>query len=219
MLTSLAQRLAQARLYVIMDLGYLHNRSLRNVAAALAHGGADLVQLRGKHASLDELRRASDEIRGLLHEAGVPLIINDYPDLAAEVGADGVHVGQNDLTVAQARAIVGHGKIVGKSTHSLEQAISAASEEPDYIGVGPLFATPTKPDYVPVGLDLVRQVRRRVPALPQFCIGGVNRGTLPQVLAAGALRVVMVSGILLADDVETECRELRAMMDKFPIRF
>jgi hypothetical protein len=102
-----------------------------------------------------------------------------------EIGADGIHVGQDDLSVAEARARAGAGVIVGKSTHSLEQAVAAEKEGADYIGVGPIYATPTKPDYVPVGPALIGQVRAAV-RVPQFCIGGINEATLPEVLAAGA---------------------------------
>jgi thiamine-phosphate pyrophosphorylase len=135
------------------------------------------------------------------------------------MGADGIHVGQDDLSVAEARsragAWAGCGAIVGKSTHSLDQAIAAEKEGADYIGVGPIYATPTKPDYIPVGPPLIGQVRTAV-HVPQFCIGGINEKTLPEVLAAGARRVVIVSALLQSDDVPAYCRRVREQLDVSP---
>ena len=127
------------------------------------------------------------------------------------MGADGVHVGQDDLSVAEARKLAGGDVIVGKSTHSLEQAVAAEKEGPDYIGVGPIYATATKPDYVPVGPALIGQVRAAV-RVPQFCIGGVNETTLPEVIAAGARRIVIVSALLQSADIPAYCRRVRALL-------
>jgi thiamine-phosphate pyrophosphorylase len=124
-----------------------------------------------------------------------------------------VHVGQDDLSVDTAREQAGAEVLVGKSTHSLEQAIAAEREGPDYIGVGPLFATPTKPDYKPVGLELIGQVAAQV-RVPQFCIGGVNERTLPEVLAAGAKRIVIVSDLLGSADIPAYCRRIRDMLQR-----
>jgi thiamine-phosphate pyrophosphorylase len=136
-------------------------------------------------------------------------VINDHPLVAAEIGADGVHVGQDDASLADVRAVFPG--FVGKSTHSPAQARVAVAEGADYIGFGPMFATATKPDYVPIGTDDIRAVHAEV-GVPIFCIGGVNSSTLPRVLAAGARRVVVVSAILLAGDVAATCRELRRML-------
>ena len=138
-------------------------------------------------------------------------ILNDHPELVSEMGADGIHVGQDDLSVAEARAQAGAGALVGKSTHSLEQAIAAEKEGADYIGVGPVFATPTKPDYVPVGPALIGQVRAAV-RVPQFCIGGINEQTLGEVLDAGARRVVIVSALLQSRDMAAYCRRVREQL-------
>jgi thiamine-phosphate pyrophosphorylase len=127
-------------------------------------------------------------------------------------GADGVHVGQDDLPVTRVREVVGPEAIVGLSTHSLDQATAAVALKPDYIGFGPLFATPTKPDYVPVGLEDIREVHARVD-LPVFCIGGIKLENLETVLAAGARRVVIVSGILQASDVPGYCGECLSLLD------
>jgi len=122
-----------------------------------------------------------------------------------------VHVGQDDLSVTETRRIVGESCFVGKSTHSLAQATAALAEGADYIGFGPLFATGTKPDYVPVGLSEIEEVERRA-AVPVFCIGGINLERLPQVLSAGARRVVIVSALLLAVDVRAYVKEVVVTM-------
>lgn len=141
----------------------------------------------------------------------MPLIINDHLEIAASVGSEGVHVGQDDDAVAKARAAVGPGVFVGKSTHSLAQAVAAEAEGADYIGFGPLYATGTKPDYVPIGLHDITEVHRQV-QLPIFCIGGVNAERLPEVLQAGARRVVVVSAFLLAPDVQAYVRQIKSSL-------
>jgi thiamine-phosphate pyrophosphorylase len=173
-------------------------------------GGVDVIQLRGKNESLAELVRLTDELHEMTASASVPFVVNDYPEVARARPVEGVHVGQDDESVAQARQTVGRPVLIGKSTHSLDQAIAAANEGADYIGFGPLFATPTKPDYIPIGLDLISEVHRRV-TLPIFCIGGIKLHNLSEVIAAGAKRVVIVSGLLQADDISeyaASCKKL-----------
>jgi thiamine-phosphate pyrophosphorylase len=199
---------AQARLYAILDLGYLFPQNAAAMTRALLAGGADVLQLRAKNTPPGQIASLALEILPICRSASIPLIINDYPEIAAEVGADGVHIGQDDGTVAHAREIVGPGKIVGKSTHSLQQALDAAAEEPDYIGFGPLFATPTKPDYKPIGLDHISEVHRLVNC-PVFCIGGIKPHNLGKVLACGACRVVIVSALLQAPDPEAATRQIK----------
>lgn len=203
--------LQSARLYGIVDLGYVTPDLLETMTASLIEGGIDILQLRAKgHASGDVLAMGR-AIHAITRAAGVPLVINDHPSVAAEIGSEGVHVGQDDDAVAQARAIVGNQCFVGKSTHSLAQAIAAQDEGADYIGFGPLFATGTKPDYVPVGLADVAQVHQQV-RVPIFCIGGVNAARLDEVISAGARRVVVVSAFLLSPDVAGEVRALKARL-------
>ncbi|MDK3156682.1 thiamine phosphate synthase [Kamptonema cortianum] len=151
-----------------------------------------------------QIARLGGEILTVTREVGIPLIINDHPQIAADIGADGVHVGQDDLPVAEVRKLLGPGRIVGKSTHSLEQARAAFAEKPDYIGFGPLFATPTKPDYIPIGLAQIAQVRQEA-TLPFFCIGGIKRDNVDTVIAHGAVGVVVVSEILQAPDIRAIC--------------
>jgi thiamine-phosphate pyrophosphorylase len=140
-------------------------------------------------------------------------VINDHPEIARDIGAEGVHVGQDDLSVNEARRIIGGQCLVGKSTHSIMQATSATAEAPDYIGFGPLFATPTKPDYTPVGLSEIREVHTLVRP-PIFCIGGIKLENLAQVIAAGAERVVIVSGLLQAPDIAKYARAVRQLLEQ-----
>jgi thiamine-phosphate pyrophosphorylase len=203
-----SERLAKARFYGILDLAYVGERDPLAVTHSLLDGGVDIVQLRGKNVPLERLQAVAEKIWPAIAASGALFVINDHIDLAAVVEADGVHLGQDDGTVAAARARLKPGALVGKSTHSLAQALAAQDELADYIGVGPIFATPTKPDYVPVGLDLIRQVRDAV-KLPQFCIGGINAANLEQAVAAGAERIVMVSALLQAADPAAYGRAVR----------
>jgi thiamine-phosphate pyrophosphorylase len=211
------QRLAHARLYAIVDTGYIEPDRVPYVTEQLVLGGVDLIQLRAKKLPLAAIAELGKKMRGIIpssdREAGALFILNDHPELVSEIGADGVHVGQDDLSVAEARTQAGGGVIVGKSTHSLNQAIAAEKEGADYIGVGPIYATPTKPDYVPVGPALIGQVRNAV-RMPQFCIGGINEATLPEVLAVGASRVVIVSALLQSEDIPAYCRRVRERLEK-----
>jgi len=199
------------RLYGILDLGYVKPAEAAAMAARLLAGRVGIVQLRAKNCGDDVICSVADEVLPLCREAGVPLILNDHPYLVGKTGADGVHVGQDDMPVAEVRKIVGPDAIVGLSTHSLLQALASEDSAPDYIGFGPLFATPTKPDYQAIGLEDIAEVHRRV-THPIFCIGGIKRENLPQVVAAGARRAVIVSGILQAADPAAYCRDCLAIL-------
>jgi thiamine-phosphate pyrophosphorylase len=192
--------LADAKLYGILDLGYVAADRAVDMAARMVAGGIDVLQIRAKEASEADILALTNAVAPICGTARVSLFINDHPGLVAASGVDGVHIGQDDGPIAAAREVAGPGAIVGRSTHSLEQARAAWAEGADYIGFGPLFATPTKPDYPPIGTEDIATVFRESP-VPVFCIGGIKRENLPAVVAAGARRVVVVSGILLADDV------------------
>ena len=204
------QAILDARLYGILDMGYVAENFAEAMATRLVVAGVQILQLRAKHFSPDTLLPLARSIAAICRSHRVPFILNDHPELVSAAGADGVHVGQDDLPVSEARRLAGLWTVVGKSTHSVDQAKAAVGEGADYIGYGPLFSTPTKPDYVPVGLESVRQVQDTI-AVPVFCIGGIKRGNLPEVIAAGARRVVIVSGLLQAEDVAgmvADCRNL-----------
>jgi thiamine-phosphate pyrophosphorylase len=206
-----AADLSRSRLYGILDLGYVEIGACRKIAEALVAGGVDLLQLRAKNHSPAEIEKLAVELRPVLSEHGVPLIINDHPQIARNVRADGVHLGQDDLPIAEARKIVGPDRAVGKSTHSIDQAIRAFYEGADYIGFGPIFATPTKPDYPPIGLDDIAKVHESV-RIPIFCIGGIKLDNLAKVIEAGARRVVIVSGLLQASDPAEYARSAKKLL-------
>ncbi len=192
--------LADARLYGIVDLGYVTADTAPVAAEKLLEGGVDILQLRAKNADKSVIAGVAGEIHALTAPLGVPLILNDYPELLRDVPAEGAHVGQDDMSVAEARAAAGRPVVIGKSTHSLTQARAAAEEGADYIGFGPLFATPTKPGRPAIGLEDIRTAYSEV-KIPIFCIGGIKQENLAQVRGAGAQRIVIVSGWLQADDI------------------
>jgi len=192
--------LHDCRLYAIMDLGYVERGAAARVVEQMIEGGVDLIQLRGKNKSMGELADLAAELHELAAKSSTPVIVNDYAEIARAAPVEGVHVGQDDDSIEIARQKAGREILIGKSTHSLEQARAAQAEGADYIGFGPIFSTPTKPDYAPIGLENIKRVHEEV-NVPIFCIGGINIDTLQSVLDAGAKRVVMVSGLLKAQNI------------------
>ena len=200
-------RLRAARLYLVLEA----EPAARVVEPAL-RGGADLVQLRDKNATDDEIVRAGRELRELCARHGALFLVNDRPDLALACDADGVHVGQDDMPVAEARAIVGGDRIVGTSTHSQEQVDAAEASDADYYAVGPVFETPTKAGRPGTGWDLIAYAAGRA-TKPWFAIGGIDPETALAAAAAGAERVVVVRAIRDAADPEAAARALRAGLE------
>jgi len=203
--------LRAARLYLVLG-ARPGGRPLEEVLEPALRGGVDLVQLREKDAPDEEVVAAAAIARALCEQAGVPFLLNDRPDLAVAAGADGVHVGQDDLPVARAREIVGADGLVGLSTHAPAQPPAAANGAPDYVAVGPVHATPTKPGRPAAGLEYVRHAAAHPPAVPWFAIGGIAPDTIGAVVAAGAERVVVVRAIAEAPDPEAAARALRAAL-------
>lgn len=196
-------RLARSRLYFVTDaVG-------EELLEAALRGGVDIVQLRAKELSDDALVAAAEPFRRACERHGALFVLNDRPDLVERVGADGVHVGQDDVPVAEARRLVGEERIVGLSTHSREQMAPTGSA--DYIGVGTIFATPTKPDNDTVGLELVRTARHAA-ELPWFAIGGIDETNVAEVAQAGANGVAVVRAIRDASDPESAARTLRGQL-------
>jgi thiamine-phosphate pyrophosphorylase len=200
-----------ALLYGIIDLGYISPENAPGILEQLIVGGINMVQLRGKNHSIDNLSLLAEKLLRLTTPAEIPLIANDHPQIAQRVELHGVHVGQDDESIEGVRAQVKRPIIVGKSTHSVEQAMAAEREGADYIGFGPIFPTPTKPDYPPLGLSQIREVHEGV-SIPIFCIGGIKLENLPQVIAAGAKRVVIVSGLLQATDIVAYSRRVKRLL-------
>ena len=195
--------LAHARLYGIVDFGYVARSDVAEITQQLLIGGADVIQLRAKGAEMDQIIHAAKQILPLCKSAGIPFILNDFPELAVELGADGVHIGQDDGAIYDVRRSIGEDMLIGRSTHSLEQAHKAMDDGADYIGFGPLFPTPTKAGRPAIGLEEVSKMETEVGRfVPAFCIGGIKMENLQQVLAAGARRCVIVSQLLTAIDIQ-----------------
>ncbi len=178
---------------------------------AQIRGGADVIQLREKQLSKRERLEFGREVRRLTREEGVLFIVNDDVDLALILDADGVHLGQDDIPIQHARPLMGD-KIIGVSTHSLEQVERAVRQGADYIGFGPIFDTRTKEDREPVvGLGLLARVKDICP-VPYVAIGGITRENLPSVINAGCNRVAIISDILLAENIEERCRDIKTLL-------
>ncbi len=199
------------QLYVIVDQDAVAGRDLAWIAEQAIRGGADVIQLRAKAASTRDLIEHAQRLREVTQAGKVPLVINDRVDVALAVGAEGVHLGQDDLPVAVARRLLGPGRILGKSTHTLDQAREADRDGVDYLAVGPIFSTPTKPDSPHVGLRLIRDVKAHVQR-PMVAIGGIDLTTLSEVMAAGAQCVAVVRAVSAAGDPATAARDLKRLL-------
>jgi len=207
------QALASARLYGIVDLGYTPSGEIEATTSDLIRGGADLIQLRAKGIDHAEILEMGRRIQPICRQAGVPFIVNDHADVAIELQADGLHIGQDDGSHDDTRRLIGMDMLLGRSTHSPEQARQALADGFDYIGFGPLFPTPTKQGRPGIGLEHVAIIQQEVgEQIPVFCIGGVKRGNLPEVLDAGAHRVVIVSDLLTAEDITVATLEAKKLL-------
>ncbi len=203
-------RIANCRLYGFIDAAYLDGRDPRELTRQLLAGGADIIQVRAKeytHAQRMDLALA---VIGETYAARVPVVINDDIEAAAKTGADGVHLGQEDWAAARPEQLM-NARIIGLSTHSLDQARQAEKFGVDYIGVGPIYPTGTKPGVQPVGLQLISAVANAV-KVPFFAIGGITLQNLPAVKAAGATRIAVVSAILRAPNVSTAAAAFKAAL-------
>ncbi len=205
--------LHDCRLYTFVDTAYLNGSDVASIAQQLCDGGSDIIQLRAKNSSPDEIRRMAEIILPITQRARVPLVINDYLEIAQEIGAEFCHLGQEDFFDA------GHTQVsrlktqnlklkIGLSTHAPAQAERAVAAGADYVAIGPVYATGTKPTAKPVTLDYVRWAAENV-KIPWFAIGGINLENLDEVLAAGARRICVVSAILNAPDIAEACQKFK----------
>jgi thiamine-phosphate pyrophosphorylase len=213
--------LADCRLYAFVDTAYLNGRTPEFVARQLCDGGADLIQLRAKNSSLEEIRHMAEAILPITRRANVGLVINDHLSIAREVGAELCHLGQEDffnnghthvsqLNEPRSADLPSSVQIlqIGLSTHSPEQGQKAGAAGADYIAIGPVYATGTKPTAKPVTLDYVRWAAANV-TVPWFAIGGINFDNMRDILTAGAKRICVVSAILNSDDIVSTCRKFK----------
>ena len=199
------------RLYAITDIKAEDPKILSKISEAL-RGGATIIQLRSKMLSDDALIKLGKKIREITQKFKALFIVNDRVDLMLAIDADGVHLGQNDLSIKSARRIMARSdQIIGRSTHSLNQAVIAERQGADYIGFGPIFETPTKPAYQPVGLDDISEIMKRI-KIPVVCIGGIDHSNVKEVIQAGARRIAVVRAIFSAADTYRAARELNVIL-------
>ena len=204
-------RLRRAHLYLVIEVE-IGDRAAEPVVEAALDGGVDIVQLRDKRARDDELVAGGERLARLCASRGALFVVNDRADLALACGADGVHVGQDDAPLDEARRTVGPELLIGLSTHSPAQVDAACESEADYLGVGPVFPTATKPGRAAVGLELVRYAAAHA-RRPFFAIGGVDASRINEVVGAGGRRIAVVRAIRDADDPHAAARALRAAIE------
>jgi len=206
------ERLKNARLLLVTD----PRPDLTDRVAAAVRGDVDVVQLRGKRASREELLPLAAELKGICDRAGAIFTVNDDVELARLSEAHGVHLGQEDASIESARRTLGANAIIGRSASSVGEAVEAAQEGADYLGVGTIYATPTKPDAEVKGPELLREVAREDLSVPWFAIGGVTLETVREVAEAGAPGFAVVRAVIDAEDPEAAARELRSYLEGTP---
>ncbi|WP_216829998.1 thiamine phosphate synthase [Alkalihalobacterium elongatum] len=201
------------KLYTITGEEFHPNRDMITVMEEAIKGGSDIIQLRDKTSSKKVVFEKAKQLREITKKYGVTFIVNDHIDVALAVDADGIHIGQDDLPIEEARKIVGN-KIIGLSTHAIEEARAAQKNGADYIGVGPIFPTKSKVDVVdPVTTDYIRQVVKEI-TIPFVAIGGIKLHNVDQVLEAGASRICAISEIVGAEDIQSVCKQFIEKIDQ-----
>lgn len=208
-----AERFRNTGLYLVIGHEFTNGRSVLDVLAAAVDGGVRTVQLREKNLSGRELTLLAEKFRRKCDELGVLMLMNDHVDIALAVGADGVHLGQDDMPLEAARRIAPE-LILGRSTHSVEQALEAQAQGADYVNLGPVFPTRTKNTPVqPLGLEIIRNAAPKL-SIPFSVMGGVKEHNIPQLYNAGARIFAMVTELTQADDVAAKARAMRALWEE-----
>jgi thiamine-phosphate pyrophosphorylase len=193
--------LRESRLYAIIDKQVLGKSSLNHAAAIISKGGVQIIQLRDKSSEKKAVFEEALSLKKLLAKSKTIFIVNDHADIAKAVNSDGVHLGQDDLPVKAVRKFLGQDKIIGLSCHNIKQAVQAQDRGVDYIAIGPIFSTSTKPTAKAVGLDLIRQCQKMI-KVPFFAIGGINENNIESILSCGGARIAVCQAICLAGDIQ-----------------
>jgi len=200
--------LKKSRLYVILDKQIAANRLIPKIAKQIRNSGADIIQLRDKVSKKEDILRECFILRKLLLNSNALFIVNDYLDIAKIVDSDGIHIGQEDLSIELARKILGKDKIIGISCHSLKQAREAKIRGADYISIGPIFPTPVKPKYKPLGTSLIKKIKKEI-KIPFFAIGHINQSNIDSVIASGAGRVAICRAVIEANNIPAAIEEIK----------
>lgn len=200
-------------LYAITDRRWLKNMSLSEAVRLAIEGGAGLIQLREKNLPYDELRALALDVHSITSQYSVPLIINDDVELCADIDAEGVHVGAEDMSVTKAREILGNNKIIGATARTLERAVRAYNEGADYLGIGAVFDTSTKDGTTRMTRELAGSIISAVD-IPAFAIGGISRDNILSLSGYGISGVAVVSAVFASDDIKGVCKELKALAEK-----
>ena len=200
-------------LYAVTDRHWLDGRRLIDVVRESLDGGVTMVQLREKTLEEGKFLEEAKELQALCRERGVPFLVNDNVEIAREMNADGVHVGQSDMEAGRVRALLGEDKLIGVSARTVEQALAAQAAGADYLGVGAAFVTGTKTDAKPISRETIRAITAAVD-IPVVAIGGIHKENILQLKGTGVDGVALVSAIFAAKDIEAECRELRALSEQ-----
>lgn len=204
--------LRNSRLCLIIDKETTGNKSIFGIASEIkASGITCIIQLRDKISKKADILKEASKLKKLLLKSSILFIINDYPDIAKITDCDGVHIGQEDMDIASARGILGKEKIIGLSCHSLKQAKQAQNNGADYIGIGPVFSTPTKPEYNPIGLKMLSAVMKQID-IPAFAIGGINKDNIQQITSAGAKRIAVVRVVCRTENIKEELKLIGSML-------
>jgi thiamine-phosphate pyrophosphorylase len=198
--------LKKSQLYLILDKAVFAGRSLESLSSKISANGIGIIQLRDKFSAKKDVLSLARKLAKHLSPKTL-FIVNDYPDLADLCGADGLHLGQEDLPISEARKILGKDKIIGISCHNLRQALEAQRQGADYIGIGPVYATATKPEYSPIGLKVLRQLKTKI-KIPYFAIGDIRESNIKHIVSAGATRVAVCRAILKSKNIQQTAREL-----------
>lgn len=203
--------LRESRFYIIIDKKVCGRRSVLAAAGIIKDSGVDIIQFRDKDSPKKYILENTYALRKLLSGTKTIFIVNDYLDIAKIADSDGVHLGASDTSIEIARKILGKDKIIGVSCHNLSQAITAQKKGADYISIGPIFPTATKPEYGPIGLDLIEEVNKKI-KVPFFVIGGINQNNIKQVLSCGATRVAVCRAICQAKNISFTTRHFSCIL-------